>query len=249
MPHPLDGAVARVARAQRHLDELDIVIYHFREHCERKSLAEYEARTREMMAGERHEAFRSNYLWYPVPIDVPILLSEVIHNLRAALDYLVFELAKEDSGVEQDGTQFIVEEMKSHPTDKNRGFDGRKGRLLKGLSPPHLDAVERLQPYNGVQWTKTLVSLSNPDKHRKLTAVYSPGVSETIIEADEPGTFDGRPGKVLPGVGQNGADVYVEHTNTVDVALDDGRLVMETLKDLQREVAATIDAFKPQFKV
>jgi hypothetical protein len=39
---------------------------------------------------------------------------------------------------------------------------------LKRLSAAHVAAIEKLKPYNGVDWTKWLVIVSNPDKHRHL---------------------------------------------------------------------------------
>src|SRR5262249_11398095 len=41
-----------------------------------------------------------------IPPMTSILIGEVVYNLRAALDYLVYELAILDSGSIQDGTQF-----------------------------------------------------------------------------------------------------------------------------------------------
>ena len=43
-----------------------------------------------------------------VEMSVPIRVGEVCYNFRSALDYLIFELAKLDSGVEQGGTQFPI---------------------------------------------------------------------------------------------------------------------------------------------
>jgi hypothetical protein len=43
-----------------------------------------------------------------VGMSVPIRVGEVCYNFRSALDYLIFELAKLDSGVEQGGTQFPI---------------------------------------------------------------------------------------------------------------------------------------------
>jgi hypothetical protein len=35
--------------------------------------------------------------------------------------------------------------------------------------------VESFQPYMGVEWTKTLRDISNPDKHRELTVLNKEG--------------------------------------------------------------------------
>jgi hypothetical protein len=62
--------------------------------------------------------------------------------LVAALDYLIFVLAKSDSGVEQDGTQFPVCKRKEF-------FDRGRKTMLKGMSDEHVALIERLQPYKG----------------------------------------------------------------------------------------------------
>ena len=91
-----------------------------------------------------------------------VLIGEIFYNLRCASDYLVFELAKLDSGMEQNGTQFPI-------VDTKKDFEGRvKGPWLRGIKTAHVAEIERLQPYNGCTWTKRLRECSNPDKHRHL---------------------------------------------------------------------------------
>jgi hypothetical protein len=64
----------------------------------------------------------------PMPLRIGTLVGEICYNLRTALDYLIFELAKLDSGIPQDGTQFPIE-------DAPKGFAWRqKGGWLKGLN-------------------------------------------------------------------------------------------------------------------
>ena len=110
-------------------------------------------------------------------------------------------------------------------------------------------AIEKLQPYNGVAWTKTLRDISNPDKHRKLTAIGGNLAAARLIRGGDPGSFKGCSGEVFPGRGINGADIYVEQAYEFRVQLPDGAEVLKTLEILKREVRATIDSFKPEFKV
>ena len=176
------------------------------------------------------------------------MLGEVVYNLRSALDYLIFELARHDSGRVQDGTQFLIEDVRSDPSDKTRGFLP-KSKRMKGVSPAHIDMIEKLQPYNGVDWTKTLRDISNADKHRQLVAVQSNGTVQITITGGAPGSFNGKPGKVYPGAGEGGCDVYLEAKDATDIGFSDGRLVLPILELLQKQVADTIDAFMPEFKV
>ena len=94
-------------------------------------------------------------LYFPEPSPIlPLAVSDAIHNLRAALDYLVYELALHDSRAVQEGTQLPLECVKSGkaPGGNDIGFDAVKSRFLKGVSTDHREAIERLQPYNGVEW-------------------------------------------------------------------------------------------------
>ena len=61
------------------------------------------------------EQFPNFYLskkWL-IPAMLGILIGETIYNLRAILDYLVYELAILDSGQIQKGTQFPIEDTES----------------------------------------------------------------------------------------------------------------------------------------
>src|SRR5204863_4438007 len=116
---------------------------------------------------------------------------EMIYNLRAALDYVVFEPARFDSGQTQNGTQFPIE-------DKPEGFKGRQKTYLKGLTDPHVALVEEYQPCQGCNWTATLRDLSNPDKHRELHLLLSQLHDEIEVatghgfSAEELDLFDNR---------------------------------------------------------
>jgi hypothetical protein len=238
--HPLDAAIDRAERANLHIHEFAsgrrALLKIARDHL----ITEYNPQTLQITG---------QVLTVHVPPIASIIVGEVIYNLRAALDYLVFELARYDSGKVQDGTQFLVEDVRSDPANKNRGFIPRSKSCLKGVSSDHIDLIEKLQPYNGVDWTKTLRDISNPDKHRELIAMKNSGPVHIKLTGGEPGSFKGKPGKVYPGAGKDGCDLYLEAEDATDIAFPDERLVLPILELLQKQVADTINAFKPEFKV
>src|SRR5690349_913881 len=182
--HPLYGAQLRVERADKHLAEAQSLISGFSARCREHVVPKDDGR------GSVYPALPTRP---DLPVTLPLAVSDAIHNMRAALDYIVFELASHDSGQIQDGTQFLIEDVKSDPANPRRGFDGRKNRCLKGLSSAHVDMVESLQPYKGVEWTKTLRDISNPDKHRMLTVIaddlswYTVIARRALTSADTPG--------------------------------------------------------------
>ena len=89
-----------------------------------------------------------------------ILISEIVLHLRAALDHVIFVLARIDSGSVQDGTQFPI-------NDRKEFFANNRTACLKHLSDKHFAIVERFQPYHGTN-LKLLNRLSNVDKHRQF---------------------------------------------------------------------------------
>jgi hypothetical protein len=60
------------------------------------------------------------------------------------------------------------------------------------------------------------------------------------------GSFKNQSGKVFPC---NGADIYIYFNFAINVNIPDGMTpILETLEILQREVSATINVFKSEFK-
>jgi hypothetical protein len=231
MAHPLDGARKRIERADKHLDDFISEVEAYAA-SEAKNIAiEYDE-----VRNQPNVILAAST---PLPDEMALVVSDCIHNLRAALDYLVFELAREDSSdPEPERTQFPVF------TDPDDFLALRKARAkgkgyFRYLSSAHIDAIEAYQPYKGINWTQTLVDISNPDKHRKLTRTRS-GRRTHIT--------NGR-GEVFKGVGPHRTDVRMERRVSVRVFFGDKRPVLETLEILKREIALVIDSFSPEFKV
>jgi hypothetical protein len=232
MIHPLDGASIRIERADKHLNEVIAEIKGFRQTLDDGITVEYDK--------VGHLLIRSPC--DPLPSTISLAVSDCIHNFRAALDYLIYELARHDSGAVQNGTQFPI-------CDSVADFQRLAPRYLRGLSQGHVHAIETYQPYNGIDWTKTLRDVSNPDKHRELVDVNGPWSTSYILTPVEPDSADGLPGKVFKGVDRDGWDVHVERKQAIQIAFRDGVPVVETLETLKTQLANTIEAFKPEFKV
>ena len=170
-----------------------------------------------------------------------ILVGEMIYNLRCALDYLVYELAKLDSGIEQNGTQFPI-------VDTKNDFEGRaKGPWLRGINVTHIAAIERLQPYNGCNWMKRLQECSNPDKHRHLAQI---GGSATInvrssLEKDLTRCWGYEREVPHPVAGQSPVKMKIYATG--GVTFSDGVPVVETIEEIKMQIANVLTAFKHEF--
>jgi hypothetical protein len=182
----LDAAYLRVARGRDHLTELerlcddvsDWYADRLREHYP-QSVKGVDA----LMA-----LFDSAHPEEYIPPKIAILAGEVVHNFRAALDYLVCTLSKTDTPVwtgRKRRNQF--------PIEHTAGFENRRRTFLAGLSDAHVRALEAYQPYSGCQWTELLARLSNLDKHNDLIVVAQgadiqlrPATSANILRSFSP---------------------------------------------------------------
>ena len=233
--HPLDSCFERIRRADEHFAELQreiAIVFEKQAHAVTFDLNPYppHGAINVRLPKETFFGMRTG-----------TLTGEIFYNLRCSLDYLVFELAKLDFGVEQSGTQFPI-------MDAPKDFAGRgKPAFLKGVNAAHIAAIERLQPYNGCKWTRRLRDSSNADKHRHF--VPSEGnIQITVhsgLERDDLDRIQGFKRKAPHPI--TGRDVDVKVHIFGEIAFADGSPVIETIEEVKTQVANALVAFKPDF--
>ena len=114
-----------------------------------------------------------------------ILVGEAVYNLRAALDYLVYELSLLDSPKKDvRWTQFPI-------ADNIDAWDKSCKSRIKYLSDRHISEIRKLQPAFGCTWTEVLRDFSNPDKHERLTYVGARTTISTTISGKRVDTRTG----------------------------------------------------------
>ena len=161
----LDGAYQRVGRASKHLTNLNRRVNTVRQSIDEVVLLERKPQKFQLPNGRIVNGVLGSVSFpinAPIPPIISILIGETIYNLRASLDYLIYDLAILDSGQVTDGTQFPID-------DTVKAFEKRRNNFLKGLSDEHVAAIERLQPCYGCNWTKVLRVISK----RSLTYLFS----------------------------------------------------------------------------
>lgn len=236
MRHPLYGAYARVARANFHVYELNGCLNFLADSIKKKTLS-YEKYIASQLRLKLGESFSPGSRAVEIPMTLPqfsIIMGETIYNLRAALDYLVYELSGHLSG-----TQFPIEDVKLSK-DRKRGFDTRRDTFLNGVSDSHVAAIELLQPYKGCTWSKTLRGISNPDKHRHLTIMLGHWDASTVYEGVGAQVPDNDSGKT----GFSDAHTQVDLQSTLSIKFPDGSAVIEMLQILSRDVMGAIKSFE-----
>ena len=221
--HPLAGAFEKLGRGEEHINELDDAIAQFSDAEEQRIKDQLDAKlggSDPFASGiPRLDDVRAG----PVPARFGLLVGDAVQNLRAALEYLVHELQFLDSGERKPQTQFPI-------CCTHKAFQTQAERSLNNLSQPHIDAIERLQPYNGEEWLKWLQSLSNPDKHRNPIATDNRGQWAMVQQVDE-----------------HAKATFHSPIVRVTVTFSDGPEVIAILRQLHRGVTHTLSEFRPDF--
>ena len=206
LEHPLDGAEARVRRAKQLLGTLKRQVRRWAElHRQLVTVAQ-------MPDG--------SLAWDLSPTDgkeltrASVTMDEIAYNLRSALDYCVYVLARIGAGKIVDGTQFPIE-------DRPEGFDKRRNTYLKGVPADAVRLIEQMQPYAGVWWSKDLRDLSNPGKHRHLA---------NLISRFRPTNVDTE----ITGIDSDAGlhTMTVRYDGEISVFYEDGRDVLDVLTAL-----------------
>ncbi len=156
----------RLRRAQEHINALSDMAHEF------WTTKPYSVLT-EPNADRSEYAFRLKIHHEP-PVELGLVISDAIHNLRGALNSLVFDLAG------RPGNERIATELDFPLVTKGgrRQFDRTAKKKLAGVHPDAVAVIERAQPYRrlseviaGVRTynpLRILRDLSNVDKHRTL---------------------------------------------------------------------------------
>lgn len=259
--HQLAGCAAKYFRAGEHLHqlgtEMDAFLAPPKQHIvEVNSHYDPDTKTYSVFVEKVPE----------IPLTWAVLLGEAVHNLRTALDFVVFELAVLDlGGVEPPGgkTAFPLAFDRPH-------FDALAPRLLEGLSKPHRDMIELMQPYHAPHGRdsfvfKILDDLANDNKHRLLQGVFvtvergqfripptghncrvvRQQVHNTVGRPLEPGTKIAT--LVLEDTGPN-PKVDVQGDVTLAVTLRDGTKVLDLLNAAATSVQNVFNEVLPDFE-
>jgi hypothetical protein len=158
------------------------------------------------------------------------LVSEFLHHSRSALDYIIFNLARHNEGVEKDGTQYPICDCSKEFQEVVR----RKRSPIEFLTKEQRALVERFQPYNRLPVLALLNRISNRDKHREFHISPNEGLRRLVPTAEAQAS--GR--RSVPS-DQVGMVFQVSY----DILLDDGFPAIETLQKLHTLLGQILDEF------
>jgi hypothetical protein len=178
--HPLDGPLAKIERAQSQIVTLqESVQGFFRDHLYEIGVAEYnpEADNYSLRVRSGPKEF---------PVDWSLLIGEIAHNLRSALDGVVYQLVRANNKWPSFNTQFpifLVGKTKRHRGKRKAFIPNFEGKdfadglsMINGVAERHIAVFRRFQPYKRGNGNRKcplhlLKELNNTDKHRLITVV------------------------------------------------------------------------------
>jgi hypothetical protein len=176
---PLSSAVAKARRAEAHLMGLRSVIDSWLE-GQPFALAIKDARPSIREDEALFEIDVEVAQLVSTPIEIGVILGDVLTNLRAALDHVAWQLAARDQGTEPTGS--VARSVAFPIVDTPDSF--AKCQETKLLSPRSTQFVESNQPYPGRGRALSIIrDFSNVDKHRHVhsaLAVLKPEPGPTI---------------------------------------------------------------------
>ena len=157
------SCLLKLGRAEEHLDT-------FKTEFQKWSDSEPYVITKKCNSDGSHHGLVIDIMNPPPQDRWSLIAGDCIHNLRSALDTVVYAVAVRESGVSPppnaDKLQFPI-------TDCPEAFEVQRKRRIASLSVKTQAWIERAQPYNRPHKTnppllRILSEFSNSDKHRTL---------------------------------------------------------------------------------
>jgi hypothetical protein len=237
--HPLYGAELRLARARRLIGTMNRQYQQWANaHKDSGWNKRFEKETGNLTLTPAFSGARHVY----VP-RISITLGETAYNVRSALDYLVYSIARASNrGIEVSGIQFPIEDSDARYWMRWTGKDPKSGRdVPKWLNKIPKDVADNLahcQPFSHCRWAELLRDISNPDKHRHLTTL---NISNTFI-SDRPvlGVIDTK---------TNRHTFHLRGQIEVGVSLQTGEDIIDAAKLVESEARALVRSYAGRFKL
>lgn len=165
----------KVERAKKHIDDLTPAVTAFSDAHRQCVRVDDDPQT-----GEK--VYRANLVGAPPVGDIPLIIGDVVHNLRSAFDHLAWQLVEANGGIPGRRTGYP---LCGSPTDFQK--PETKGKV-KGVRSGALKLIEATQPYqSGYDCLGKLSELDNFDKHRlllvaaiRLTVPTGPGIQTRL---------------------------------------------------------------------
>lgn len=223
-PSIFAGEKAKLHRARKHLAELVILVRGY-------------MGTHPLRASEVGDAVIV-HVESPVPQEINVVLGDVVHNLRAAIDLLVCDLIRANEG--------LVTRDSAFPITISGIQNSHIIKQLKGISPRAIKILSRIT--HNQSWNEALLLLHGldiMDKHNSLVAVAAATV-RVHARVGVPGLFTSPSGELrIGGAGPDGVPFLRDAGSPVGFTTvfltDQDTEVYRYMPDIPQEVAVSSD--------
>jgi hypothetical protein len=249
-PNVLKGPRLKVERAYRHIDELIALTQPLS-----RELHSVQVYPDTPWPEGQHGPYMLMYQpMKPIPETLAIIIGDVVHNLRGALDHLATGIIRTVDPAAQPHFP-----MRKHRKDLKTGPAAATLCLIEKALPGAEDTLlKQVRPENGPNehlWA--FHGLDNDDKHNLLipvvtvASVYIPSLSVGGHKMVERVAVGGNAASVLHLVMSNGEPITMEQDfeTSVEVTFGaahgfDGQAVIPTLTQIAQLVSETLSAFE-----
>jgi hypothetical protein len=172
--HPLQGCNAKLRRATDHLNTLNLEVTGFLDEKPYGFVGNFEAQRRQHVFRVRLARGAGERIAH-----IGTVFGDMVHNLRSALDHLVYELVRLNGQKPRGTVGFPI-----YDTEPKDGFACATVDALRGVGTHELALIEQLQPYNRLHYERLALSFvrrfDNQDKHRTLV-----GLAAAVMSVSE----------------------------------------------------------------
>jgi hypothetical protein len=248
--HPLDSARLKVSRAWKHIEQLNV---------EGRAFIETQPYT---LGSEKADG--DDDIWIvraivrrPIPEHWSLIFGDAVHNLRSALDHIVYQSAEVLGSGAVKQTQWPV------VTDRDKGLPENDARLAH-VPDFHRARIASYQPFANpakFDWLAKLDELDKADKHRVLGRTVgaptggkltkSPGIIEVIPPRVPMQMEDGAEilrVRLAPGTPVTEVSMQADFVLTAMFGFDKTYVATDGLRDWSYGVLKIIEAFAPEFE-
>lgn len=251
----LAGIAAKVTRAREHLETLEAATQAFVEAQPHKLTFEFDQQSRDYLIRAHVE--------HSPPVMLGVMLGDYLHNLRSALDHLVWQIVVAEGNTPGRWNEFpiVAEEAQFRSGVLVPRQRGKRSPLL-GVGDQAVQIVQSCQPYHpppepgAVNLLAVLHDFSNIDKHRVVHSTlvrltdqppHLTGVGFTAVRVNW-GTTPVEDGAELGRLKvfvdrRDSAEVEIEGTIPVDLHFGDRGLPRRRLHELHNAVVVIINKF------
>lgn len=228
---------AKIHRAKKHFADLEIEAAEWADKYRDVLLGKKNPKTGEIARPYEHRRLPM------VSADTLLIAGDVIHNVRSALDHLMWHLALVGSpGIDPGRIEFPI--AKDQAT-----YETNRATKVKGLSPEAVEAIDRLKPYHGgTEAFWRIHELDIIDKHRVILTIerdvilvgdWYPGDGTYLLKTDDP-HFSGLQMSDVE------KDIYLRPSEAFgDPKILQRNALIPTIKELVYFVDELIVTFKP----